>query len=51
MSFWSEYSHDEIMSMHGADYPGYDDEDIEYEEKEPEEHECSGCSYCLMTEW
>lgn len=61
--FWSEYSHAEIMSMHGVeiDDPAYneDDTDLDHDEDDTDlkrEDECprctgSGCNYCLMCEY
>jgi hypothetical protein len=51
---WSEYSHAEIMSMHGVeiDDPAYNEDDTNFEQEDccPR---CSGggCNYCLMCEY
>jgi hypothetical protein len=58
-AYWTQWSHAELMSMHGVEVDTYEDEDqndYHYdrneEEKELEGQECcSGCMYCLGFSW
>lgn len=58
-AYWAQYSHTEIMSMHGVeldDCHDDDDEDYDFSPDEDEEQEegccCSmGCNDCLMVSW
>lgn len=53
-AYWSQWSHSEIMSMHGVELDDRHDDDDDYdrEDEEPvEEGCCSGCMNCLGLSW
>lgn len=60
-AYWSQWSHSEIMSMHGVEVEEYHEEDVDYDYDCDEiDEDCddscprctgSGCNYCLMCEW
>ena len=54
-AYWAQYSHSEIMSMHGVeiDDPEYNesDDDVDYEPKEKYRCDCSNCMDCLGMSW
>jgi hypothetical protein len=54
-AYWAQWSHAEIMSMHGIeidDYQDVDQDDCQSDSEEPEEeHCCSGCMDCLGLSW
>ena len=58
-AYWAQYSHAEIMSMHGVELDDCHDDDEDYDfspDDEDEEQEegccCSmGCNDCLMVSW
>jgi len=57
-NYWSQYSHSEIMSMHGIEDESNDELDSESDfdscdESDDECPRCSGCgcNYCLMTDY
>lgn len=60
-AYWAQWSHTEIMSMHGVELDDCVDEDVNFDyDVEECEEECedscprctgSGCNYCLMCEW
>lgn len=58
-AYWAQFTHDEIMSMHGIEPDDELQDDLYLHEISPSDdelkNECPrcwrGCSYCLMTEW
>ena len=58
-AYWSQFSHAELMSMHGVELDDYQDDDhddyhfdrVSDEEQEEEEGCCSGCMDCLGLSW
>lgn len=49
-AYWSQWSHAEIMSMHGVEEDDYDDTDLCHDDVDIEssQHcECSNCMDCL----
>jgi hypothetical protein len=51
-AYWNQFSHREIMSMHGVELTDFHDEDFEEEELEPEEDCCcANCMDCLGMSW
>jgi len=59
-AYWDQWSHSEIMSMHGVELDDCHDEDDDFDhddcEKEEETDSCPrctgcGCNYCLMVDW
>jgi hypothetical protein len=49
MGCWSEYSHAEVLDMHGVDFEEYyrDDEDYDVDVEEDEEEEVHCCGNCM----
>jgi len=60
-AYWSQWSHSEIMSMHGVEIDDErdDDTDLDHDEDDTnleQEDSCprcsgGGCNYCLMCEY
>lgn len=58
-AYWAQFSHSEIMSMHGVESDEcHDDEDFDCDSEEIEDETDScprcysgGCNYCLMVDW
>lgn len=54
-AYWSQYSHAEIMSMHGVEIDDQDNDiDYDYDEQDETDREqgcCSGCMDCLGLSW
>lgn len=55
-AYWAQFSHAEIMSMHGVEVDEQDNDiDYDYEEENDTEREeqgcCSGCMDCLGLSW
>ena len=53
-AYWSQFSKQEIDSMHGIEPEDYDDEtDVDYDEDETEteQHCCGNCMDCLGMSW
>lgn len=59
-AYWAQWSHSEIMSMHGVELDECHDVDHDFDGDEPENDvdddscpRCSGggCNYCLMVDW
>lgn len=42
-SYWSQWSKQELDSMHGIEPEDYEDEDEDFDETEDEEEECTCC--------
>lgn len=61
MSYWSQWSHSELMSMQGVeldDHCDCHDDDLydvetcqDEDDTESEQHCCSGCMDCLGLSW
>lgn len=60
-AYWAQWSHTEIMSMHGVELDECIEDDVDFDcETNESEEDCedscprcagSGCNYCLMCEW
>lgn len=54
-AYWSQYSHAEIMSMHGVEIDEVDTElcqdEVDTRLAQEEEGCCSGCMKCLGLSW
>lgn len=53
-AYWSQWSHSELMSMHGVELDDcHDDDHDDYHDdsEAAEEHCCSGCMECLGLSW
>jgi hypothetical protein len=52
-AYWDQWSHVEIMSMHGVE-PDEDDTDLDQDDTDLDQDEqgcCSGCMSCLGLSW
>lgn len=60
-AYWAQWSHVEIMSMHGVELDECVIDDVDFDcdcdEEEQQDEDCcprctgGGCNYCLMCEW
>lgn len=53
-AYWNQWSHDELMSMHGIENIDQDnEEDIDRDQQETErkKHDCGRCLDCLGLSW
>lgn len=46
-SYWNQYNHLELMSMHGVEPPDDDEEDEDWRVVRRSGCNCGRCSYCL----
>jgi len=53
-AYWAQWTHNELMSMHGVEIDAYQDDDQDDSHNDNQEHEvdcCSGCMDCLGLSW